>query len=360
MSRGPARIEIVPFTAAHLPAVVRFSERTWTRPRSEAFYRWRYLESPSQRVLLALRGEEIVATISAFRRDYLFGRERRTCLETLDWYCLPGLRGSGLGVRVLQAFMKGQEPIVAVGGTEDTLAILPRLRWQRLATATSYLLPLHGASVTEPLRRRFGIPPAAGRALFAVVGPAWFSPRARCRPPDAEVRRAPAIGEEILPLYDGETGYRVLPLPDLPHLRWLTAGFPGAGPFVILHFIVSGALRGWAILRRYESEGQCGVRLVDVYAPRPDVPLYTWMVSESLLAAAEMRPASVDTLTTCPILRDALRRNRFLDMGPVPIHLWPAGLAGPFEPLHLVHHASDGPLIPYAAGGPGEGAPSDR
>lgn len=350
MSRGPARIEIVPFTPAHLPALIRFSEHTWDRPRSEAYYRWRYLEAPAERALLAVRGDEIVAMIGAFRRDYRIGGETRTCLETHDWYCLPEYRGSGLGVRVLQTLMTGDEPIVAVGGTADTLALLPRLGWRKMTTATCHQLPLDATMVAGSLRRRFAVPLPAGRAAYAVLGRPWFRPRARRRPPAGQMREAPGAGEELGSLYDGETGYRLLPLLNLPHRRWLIAGAPTMGRYVVLHFLLKGSLRGWTMLRLYGTEGGRRITLVDAYAPRPDVALYTWMVSLSLLHLAGERPLTVDTQTTCPILRQALARNRFVGMGSLPIHVWPAGFPGDLDPVHLVQDGSDGPLIPYPGG----------
>jgi hypothetical protein len=327
--------------------VTRFSRRTWPRPGGEDFFRWRYLEAPAQRVMLALRGEEVVATIAAFQRDYLIGGRRQTCLETLDWFCLPEYRGSGIGIRVLQGFMKVGEPIIAVGGTADTLSLLPRLGWRRLAVASAFRLPLDGESVGQSLRRRFRLPARVGRTMFDRIARPWFEPRVRRRPAGGEVTQVAAPGDDLLPLYEGDTGYGVLPLPHLPHLRWLTGGFPAMGPFVILHFLVRGTLRGWTLLRASGPEGRQEVTLVEAYAPRPDESLTTWMISESLVHAAEWSPLAVNTQTTCPILRRALQRNRFLSAGEVPIHVWPGDLAGAAGPFHLVQNASDGALIPY-------------
>jgi len=350
LSPGPARIEIVPFVPAHLPALVRFSRRTWSRPGSEAFFRWRYLEAPAQRVLLALRGEEVVATIAAFERDYLFVGRRRTCLETLDWYALPEYRGSGIGVRVLQGLMKGENPIVAVGGTADTLALLPRIGWRHLTRATCHRLPIAGASMSESIRRRTRLPAPAGRVMFDLFARPWFKPRVRRRPAGGEVRAVAAPGDDLLPLYEGDTGYGVLPLPHLPHLRWLTGGSPSMGPFVILRFMVRGALRGWTLLRIHGPEGRREATIVEAYAPRPDEALYSWMISESLVRAAQSGAVAVNTRTTCPVLRRALQRNRFLGAGDAPIHIWPAAIENASEPIHLVQNASDGALIPYPAG----------
>lgn len=347
MSGAPARIEIVPFVPDHLPALIRFSNATWIRPGGDAFFRWRYLEAPAQRVLLALRGVEVVATIAAFEREYLIGGRRRTCLETLDWYTLPEYRGSGIGIRVVQALMKTGTPIIAYGGTDATLALLPRLGWRRLTVATAHRLPLGGASSGASLQRRFGVPQRVGGLMFDWFARPWFEPRVRRRPVEGAVRSAAGPDEELRPLYEGETRYRVLPLPHLPHLRWLTRGSFPMGPFVTLQFFIGGRLRGWTLLRSHGPEGRREVTLVDAYAPQPEEALYRWMISESLVRAAQFRPEAINTQTTCPVLRRALRSNRFLAAGETPIHLWPADLEGASEPIHLVQNVSDRPLMPY-------------
>jgi hypothetical protein len=243
--------------------------------------------------------------------------------------------------------MNGPEPIFTIGGTPRTLELLPRLGWSKMTTLSFHLLPLDASVIVEPLNRRFRIPPKLGRAAFGLFGRAWFSARLRSRPAGGTVRPVASVEEEIAPLYEGETGYRVLPLPNFAHLRWLTEGYPEAGPFVILHFMVGGKLRGWTLQRVHGPEGHRWVSLIEAYAPRPDEALYTWMVSESLLRAAEFRPLGVDTQTSCPILRAALHRNRFLELGPTPVHCWPAGISGASGPVHMVRNASDGALLPY-------------
>ncbi|HKQ97066.1 MAG TPA: GNAT family N-acetyltransferase [Candidatus Polarisedimenticolia bacterium] len=347
MSRAPVRIDVVPFTPAHLPAFIRFSRRTWTRPDDEAYFRWRYLEAPAQRILLAMSGDTIAATLMAFERDYLIGGRRRSCLEIFDWYCLDEYRGAGIGTRLMRSLMDAGTPIVAVGGTTFTLTLLPRLGWRRLAVASCHRLPLGGRSTGESLQRRYRIPARAGALAFDALLRPWFAPRVRARPAGGEVRLASAPGEELLALYEGRTGYDLLPLPHLPHLRWLTGGWPPLGPFRILHFMQGGVLRGWTLLRVYGPEGRREVNLLDLYAPRPDEALYTWMISESLVRAGEFRPEAVNSQSACPILARALRRNRFLSSGDTPIHVWPADFAEGTGAMHMVQNASDGAFIPY-------------
>jgi len=85
-----------------------------------------------------------------------------------------------------------------------------------------------------------------------------------------------------------------------------------------------------------------------------DEAAYTWMVSEALTAVLPYRPESIVAQTSCPRVRAALRRNRFLARGSFPVLFWSRGTARPAEPLLLINNASDAPLLPY---GEGEGWP---
>lgn len=344
MKRAPLAVRTTSFAPEHLPLLRRFAERVWRRPRSEAFYRWRYLQSPTFRAFLALRDGECVALLCAFARPYRLGGEQRTCVEIHDWYCLPELRASGLGVQLVRLAMGGPDPIVAVDGTQDTVSLLPRLGFRVFATATDYILPLAGSA----LARRIGAPPALARAAFELGPRWWFRPRARRRPRAGRVVPVAGAGPELEALYAGATGYGTLPLWEGEHFAWLTSGFPGAGHFVPLYFVEVGKLRGWGVVRAYESTGERQATLVELFAPQPDVALYTWMVSEASACAAAFRPVWIRAQTTCPVLGAALRANRFLATGTAPVMLWSQGEMAPPPPVHIGLDAADAPLLPYA------------
>src|SRR5690606_1611132 len=108
-----------------LPALRRFAEQVWHRPRSDAFHRWRYLDSaPFHDVWLAVRDGECLAMEVAIRRPWHIGPETVTIREVFDWYALPAYRNAGLGVRVMQALMKEPVPLLLVGGSRDTQGLL--------------------------------------------------------------------------------------------------------------------------------------------------------------------------------------------------------------------------------------------
>src|SRR5260221_6757155 len=120
---------IEPLTRKNFPAFKQSAEEAWDRPVGDAYYQWRYFDAPDVITLVADRGGDCVASISAFSRTYKFGDDLVECLDPFDWYCLPSARGSGVGVRLVKCLMDVGKPILALGGSSDTLRIIPRLGW---------------------------------------------------------------------------------------------------------------------------------------------------------------------------------------------------------------------------------------
>jgi len=339
-------VAILEFSTDHLSAVRRLWERMYERPRGETFYRWALIDPPLHRALVAMDGDECVAMLRAFERQYQLGDARVTCRETFDWLSAPEHRASALGLRVMRAAMQEWAPLVNVGGTPDSVRMLPALGWQTVGVATSYSLPLGAAGAASAGGRLDMLPASTRPAAVALAGAVWFRPRRRRWPPGGDVVPVGVVGDEILELYEGATGYGTLPLPDVDQLRWLMAGYPGAGQFLALYFTLGGRLRGWGLARVHTVGPALEATLVEVYAPRPTVALYTWMTSELVLRVSGHRPAMVRAQATCSILQAALRRLRFLPGGPYPVFVWSTEAP---PPLHFTLCVQDGPMLPYPA-----------
>ena len=353
--------EIAAIGPEHGAALRRFSERTWQRPRSEAFYRWRYDSCPALAGYLALRDGECVATATAFERPHRIGGETVVVRESFDWYCLPEYRRSGLGVRLMQRLMADPAPVTVIGGTEDTRDLLPRLGFEIPGEVTTFVLPLGPRRAGEALYRRARVPRAATRAAFRVVGPLLLAPKLRAVPPDGRMLPVASAREELDALYAEARSYGSYPLWRRDQLHWMTQGYPGLGQYPLLYFARGEALVGFALLRIHETpESGRVARLLDVFAPQPDAELLTWMVSEATCVAAGYRPDYVAAYATHPALVSrrsdatasapaaALRSTTGRATGSSPGPLWFCGSWG------------DGPLLPYPARwwGEPESAPS--
>lgn len=342
---------IVPFAPHLLPAVRGFSERYWSRPRSDAYYDWRYLRpQPFSRMFLALQDGECLGMLFALLKQYRVGGKTTACLEVFDWHCLPGLRGSGIGIRLMRAMMRQPEPLLSVGGTADVLATLPLMGWEAIGVARRYELPVSADVLAARLHRRTGLPAAISRVALGVVSVGYYQPRRRRVPGASSVTPGGLPGDDVLRLYREETGYGLVQEPESGVLGWMTDG-TWCGRVGFLTFAIEGRLRGWAVTRVYLTEHGPEAAIVEVFAPRPDVALYTWMVSEAATSLMAGRPRRIHARASCPFLQAALLANRFRTAAPDnPIYAWPKGLGDRAAPLHITLGHSDGPLLPYQSG----------
>lgn len=344
-------ITIVGLEPRHLPALVRFSQRTWQRPATLEFCRWRYLEAPSHQAYLALRGDECLAFVSVFTRPYRIAEDSATFLETADWHCLPELRLSGIGIRLMRRVMEGAAPIVAVGGSADTLGLLPRLGWQRVGQTTEFALGL-GARALHTALAAGGLA-QVGRALGA-----WltnFVPYRGPAPPGCEALPVAGVGLEFQALYAGRLCCNTVPLPMVDQLAWLARGLSGARRLLAIDYRCEGATLGWSLLR-LETHGDREAVLLELFAPTADLPMRAWMVAEAVRQAAAAGASRVRAQTSCPALESALRRNGFAERFRWPVHVSHARGSSTPGPHHFCLNTGDAALLPYPPGRPASSA----
>ncbi len=341
-----ARTELIEFRPEHLELVARFSARVWRRPRSVEFLRWRYSEHPDHRAYLAVREGECIAMVGAFRRPYRMGERTIPVADSFDWYSLPDLRGSGLGVRLLQRLMKDPEPVIVTGGTDDTRNLLPRMRFQIPDTVQRFGTLLGGARAAQLIATRTRLPRALARLAFLASRP-LLAPRVRLAPPGARVDEVAKLGEEALAI-DPRPGRRgTAPIWTPAYLAWLAAASPRMGRFTPLEFRAEGALVGWALLRSYDAPGGRDFALLDVRAKTPGDAIYTWMISEIAVRARDAGCALLSAGTSCPHVAAGFRANRFQSFTPAPIHYYAQDGAAPDAPVVFGSHWGDEPILPY-------------
>ncbi len=338
--------EVVAFAAEHLPAVARFSEQVWRRPRSEAYLRWRYLGHPHHHAYLALRDGVCVAMLSAFRRPYRVGERWIPVSDSFDWFCLPELRRAGFGVRVMQRMMQDPQPVIVTGGSPDTRDLLPRMGFRVPAQVSRWALLLDGGRAADAIARRTGLPRSVGRIAFGLARP-WFAARPRAVPRGGRAEATATLGEEALVIDPRPGGKGTAPHWSAEYVRWLAAGFAGMGHYLPLYFAIDDELAGWALLRVYSSENGRQAALLDVRAREPDPELHTWMVSEAAARAAGLGAGLLSAGTSCPHVEAALHRNRFRRLGSDPIHVWSKDGASLDEPIVFGAHWGDETLVPY-------------
>jgi hypothetical protein len=346
---APLEFHVEPFAPARLPMVAAFCERYFRRPRTRAYYEWRYLESqPFSRLCLALTADDCLGMVAAFRKTYSIAGQTVPCLETFDWHSLPGLKGSGVGLRVMRAMTRGGERVIAIGGTADVLKTLPAMGWQRIAAVRSYELPLSGAALVDGFRRRVAAHlPGDRRMLDAVAR--WFRPRRRSV--RGEMIPVASLGAEVMALYrDRPAAYDGVQVPDANYLRWLAAGYPSTGSFAFLYFVDGSTLLGWAATRTYDGPAGREAAILDLYASPAGAETYTWMVSEAACWLEAGQPRVIRARASCRLLQAALAANRFRPAAEVPVHTWPANLPADLR-WHFTLNHTDEPLRPYPESG---------
>jgi hypothetical protein len=337
-------IEIVPYAPEHLPLVRRFAEATWPRPRSEAHYRWRYEEARDTRAFLALEDGECMAMVRACRRLYRIGATIEPFLETFDWYTRPDAPGRGLGAAVMQRCMQEPERSLQVGGTAPAYETLKRLGWSLVCTGQRRARPLR-AAVARAIARRLRLRRPAERlaALHALLA----GPRRRGAPRGARVVAVTTIGAEVEALQQRASAYGTVPLWSRERLQWLAHGFPAAGHFVPLYFVVGEELLGWALLRIHPTESGASGELVELFEPRADVDLQAWMVAELCALAAGFGADVLGATTTCAVRNQALDRNGFGSPGELAVHAWLRGGPGLPGPHQFGSNTRDTPINPF-------------
>jgi hypothetical protein len=343
--------EIVRSTPEHGAALRRFTEEVWERPRSDAYFAWRYEDSARfHDVWLAMREGRCLAIEAVIRRPWRVGAEIVEIGEVFDWYALPEYRNAGLGVRIMQALMKEPYPLLLVGGSPDTQGLLPRLKWQIVASTERYVLPLGTADLAPALAQRLRLPmPVAELAARAALARPGQRPRRRRAPLDGRAIAVAGVGEELAELYRRSSRYRTVPQWPPALLHWLTAGFPAIGHFVPLYFARGDELIGWLLLRIHARAQGCDAEIIECFAPDPDPALYTWMVSEAATLAAAFAPEKLGAQTTCPMLAKALRNNRFVRTRVNPVQLWWPGRDGMPGPWAIGSNTNDSAIASLPA-----------
>jgi hypothetical protein len=231
-------------------------------------------------------------------------------------------------------------PIVALGGSRHTLALLPRLGFTTVVVGRRYVLPLAGAL----FRSRRG---RLAAAAFDVIGRRWYSPRRRSAGPDG-LSCVPVSGfdEEMLQVGELTNGFKLLALPNLPTMRWLAGGFAGAGAYPSFAFVADGRRCGWALCRIFQGEGHRAGEILDLFLADGAEGHYTWAVAELSATLAGYGVELIRASATAPLMMDALARNRFRVEEELPAMIWWPDTELPSLPLHIMGSHADGAFFP--------------
>ncbi len=311
---------IEPLTRKYFPAFKRFAEEAWDRAVSDAYYQWRYFDAPDLITLVANHGGECVSSLSAFSRTYQFGDEPVECLDPFDWYSLPSVRGSGVGVRLIKYLMDVGKPILTLGGSADTLQIIPRLGWKTVSEATEFFLPL----TSRYLLRNRRLPNHWNRAIappldFATA--TWFMPAKPHGASNCVVLPVSGIDRNLVHI-DGPAGFRSVPDPRI--FDWLMKGSPVTGTYIPMALVGEQEIVAWIIGRLYRSGGLLHGMILDLRLQRQDEALAESAIKYMARALAGFGADHIRAVTTFGLFSAAYRRSGFLaGREKIPVMMWP-------------------------------------
>lgn len=128
------------------------------QPNSEpAHLEWKYWHArtdwPGPRSFVMVRGDEILAHAAVTPGAYLCtppeGSVRRVeVLHVIDWAARP--TATGAGVSLMKHLGQGTDALLAIGGSSQTLQLLPHLGFSSVGVATCYVRPLHPIRILTP------------------------------------------------------------------------------------------------------------------------------------------------------------------------------------------------------------------
>jgi hypothetical protein len=238
----------------------------------------------------------------------------------------------------MRRIMDKPEPAIAIGGTEHTRELLPKLRWASFPGIHDFVLPASAKTAISFLTR------GSGRFAWA-AGLVPNMPLARRLPRSAppfdkllvQVRR---LGDEVQ--VAGIGPYDLGPKVELSVLDWFARAPPILGEFVTLRFLADDLHAGIAICRIEKLSLGCIAQVVHLQPARVEV--IDWMVSETVNYLLERGAGVIFGRSSCPSIGGALTAAVFYRRKPVPLFWWSRDSAPPAGQFNLASLQADDAL----------------
>jgi hypothetical protein len=152
------RSSIRPATPEDAPALYSLLKAAGLRvPHTEPEHlKWKYwLERsdwPGPRSFVMTRGEELLAHAAVVPGACLTGvstaAARVRTLHLIDWAAHP--TATGAGISLLKYLRQTTDALLSIGGSAQTLQLLPHLGFRRTGAATCFARPLHPQRILTP------------------------------------------------------------------------------------------------------------------------------------------------------------------------------------------------------------------
>lgn len=284
-------IKIEPLTADRLgdlqELILPFWRRQWERPFADRMFHWRFLERPQWEASLAYDDGKPVAFLDSFIRQRVVGSELRQVRETADWYSAPAYRPL-LGIRLMRKLMEAEQPMLVVGGNENTQSLLPKLGWRQLAPLERYVRPLRLGAAVKEASRKLHFPlsaiPAAVAGVFSLrIGAVRESAR-----PAGHLSVSELKDTDTLPdIRPSDANSQLCAFLTNDEAKWLRSAPQEMGEFVLLAFLIDGVPSAITLSRLHREKPFTTASLLHLQSATDRSELYDWVVAETVRRLSE-------------------------------------------------------------------------
>lgn len=296
-------------------AIVAVMRKVGLDPLSEqrALY-WKYWRPRTDwagpRSLVLTKDDRILAHAGIVPGMLAWGDHQASTIHVIDWAAIPE---AALGGRMLMKYIGGlADVLIAAGGSEDTLRMLPVLGFRRCGISYRYVRTLHPLRyLTSRVQWNWKLLPKFARgALSAMVAPAiergaWTSRRLTAEQIQTIENVLPRSRDDAVIFKRSVAAFSY----------FLDCPFASLG----LHSVErAGEVRGYFLLVYVLGQA----RIVDSWMDCDGPDGWTAMV-QCAVAAAQNTPGVAELVTTeeNPLVSQCLRAAGFRRRGPVAIQL---------------------------------------
>jgi len=309
---------IRPSTPADAAAIVALLAQAGLRPHTEPEHLdWKYWRPrsdwPGPRSFVLTEGTAPIAHAAIVPGAWSSGSQRASVFHAIDWAARPG--EAGAGAMLMKAIGSQAGALIAIGGSADTLAMLPHLGFRAAGAATLY------ARTLRPLRLFDGAGRAPWRALPRFVrGVAGVLAASAPATPGWRVRRISAEGLEqmggALPV--SGRGTTALERSAALFAHWLACPI---APMRLYLLKRAGRVRGYFLLASAPAQVRIADCWVDSEEPADWRALIACAVAEARL---DTQVAEVVGWASDPLHAGAFKACGFLAREATPVQVRPS------------------------------------
>lgn len=159
-----------PSTPQDGPAIVALMRSAGLEPHTDpAHLHWKYWQEradwPLPRSFVLAEGRDLLAHVAVVPGAFFHGGSRSRVLHMIDWAARSEVAGAG--IRLARHVSRMSDFVLAIGGSRDTLRILPLMGYEQAGTVSGYVRTLSPLAILRgPVPSRWKVVPRITRSLL--------------------------------------------------------------------------------------------------------------------------------------------------------------------------------------------------